>query len=61
VVCLLRAKRGGGGCARSAQTEGALRLLALQVFSAPLREAFAIIEAEGQPAEARPAVLKRAA
>jgi hypothetical protein len=28
---------------RSAQTEGALRLLALQAFSAPLREAFAVV------------------
>ena len=61
MVFLLRAKRGGGGLMRSIKTEGALRLLALQAFSAPLREAFAVVEAERQPAEARPAVLRRAA
>jgi hypothetical protein len=46
---------------RSIKTEGALRLLALQAFSAPLREALAIIEAEHKTAEACPAILRRAA
>ena len=46
---------------RSIKTEGALRLLALQAFSALLRQPLTIIEAEHQPAEARPAVLRRAA
>jgi hypothetical protein len=61
VFFLLRAKRGGGGCARSAQTEGALCLLALQAFSALLRQPLTIIEAEHKTAKARPAVLRRAA
>ena len=61
MVFLLRAKRGGGGCARSAQTEGALRLLALQTLGALLREAFAVVETDHQPAEHGPAALRRAA
>ena len=46
---------------RSIETEGAVAAFALQTLGALLREAFAVAEAEGQPAEARPAVLRRAA
>jgi hypothetical protein len=46
---------------RSIETEGAVAAFALQTLGALLREAFAVAEAERQPAEARPAVLRRAA
>ncbi len=61
MVFLLRAERGGGGCARSAQTEGALVCFADQPLGAFLREAFAVVETDHQPAEHGPAALRRAA
>jgi len=58
---LHHAEHGGGGVMRSIETEGAVAAFALQTLGALLREAFAVAEAERQPAEARPAVLRRAA
>ena len=46
---------------RRRKTEGALCLLTLQAFGACLCEAFAVVEAERQTAEAGPAALRRAA
>ena len=50
---------------RSIETEGAAVRraggFALQTFSAALREAFVVLKADRQPAEARPAFLRRAA
>ena len=46
---------------RSIKTEGAVAGLALQMLGAFLREALAVLEAEHQTAEHRPAALRRAA
>ena len=58
---LHHAEHGGGGLMRSIETEGAVAALALQMFGALLRQPLTIIEAEHKTAEARPAVLRRAA
>jgi|JI10StandDraft_1071094.scaffolds.fasta_scaffold127011_5 hypothetical protein len=46
---------------RSIETEGAVAAFALQTLGALLRQPFVVVEAERQSAEARPAILRRAA
>ncbi len=46
---------------RSCKTEGAVGLLTLQTLGAFLREAFVVLEADDQTAEAHPAFLRGAA
>ena len=59
-VFLLRAKRGGGGCARSAQTEGESCMLVFELCSTQLCEALDLFEAEDELAEPAPAGFRRA-
>ncbi|MDP3491605.1 MAG: hypothetical protein Q8R82_00710 [Hyphomonadaceae bacterium] len=46
---------------RSIKTEGAVCAVALHGFGAAMSQAFVVLEADDEPAEAGPAILRRAA